>query len=75
MSSVIISSFYLQTKPDLAVKRTYCHVYEWLETGFELVNGFIDGLHTHDLSLHFTDHWHTQTSVLSVLHSSLAFSW
>jgi hypothetical protein len=29
----------------------------------------------HHLELHCTDHWHTQTSVLSVLQSPLAVSW
>jgi hypothetical protein len=29
----------------------------------------------HHLELHFTDHWHTQTSVLSLLQSPLAVSW
>jgi hypothetical protein len=29
----------------------------------------------HHLELHFTDHWHTQTSVLSLLQSPLAASW
>jgi hypothetical protein len=29
----------------------------------------------HHLELHFTDHWHTETSVLSLLQSLLAVSW
>jgi hypothetical protein len=29
----------------------------------------------HHSELHFTDHWHTQTSVLSLLQSPLAISW
>jgi hypothetical protein len=38
---------------------------------------FIDSLYIDDSWLHFTDHWHTQTSVLSlrVLQSPLAVSW
>jgi hypothetical protein len=29
----------------------------------------------HHLELYFTDHWHTQTSVLSLLQASLAVCW
>jgi hypothetical protein len=42
----------------------------WLETEYGLVNWFID-----HLELHFTVHWHTQTSALSLVQSPLAVSW
>jgi hypothetical protein len=42
---------------------------------FGLVIVFIDHLNTHDSWLHFTDHWHTQASVLSLLQSPLAVAW
>jgi hypothetical protein len=32
-------------------------------------------IHTHDSWLHFTDHWHIETSVLSALKSPLVVSW
>jgi hypothetical protein len=41
----------------------YCHVLEWLQTGFELMIGFI--AHLYSSWLHFTNHYYTQTSVLS----------
>jgi hypothetical protein len=47
----------------------------WLLTVFGLVTRFIDYLCTHDSWLHFTDYWHTQTSVLSLLQSPIAVSW
>jgi hypothetical protein len=43
--------------------------------GFGLEIGFIDHLYTHGSWLHFTDHFHTQTSVFSLLQSSLAVAW
>jgi hypothetical protein len=45
------------------------HPLKWWDyrLGFGLVIRFIDHLHTHDSWLHFTDHWHTQTRVLSLL--------
>jgi hypothetical protein len=53
---------------------TYCHVYECdcrrgLDWWFDLLTTY-----THDSSLHFTDHCHTQTSVLILLQSPLAVS-
>jgi hypothetical protein len=39
----------------VVVKKSYCHVCEWLETGFGLVNRFIDNLYSHDSWPHFTD--------------------
>jgi hypothetical protein len=49
----------------------YCHVLEWVWTGFWIE--FIDCLYTHNLWLHFTCHCHTRTSVLSLLQSPLPF--
>jgi hypothetical protein len=43
--------------------------------GIWIGDSIIDDLYTHNSWLHFTDHWHTQTSVLSVLQSPLAVSW
>jgi hypothetical protein len=51
------------------------HLYVWLQTVFGLVSGFNDHLYTRDPWLHFTDHWHRQTSVLSLLQSPLAVPW
>jgi hypothetical protein len=42
---------------------------------FGLVTRCIDRLYTHDWWLHFTDHWHTRASVLSLLKPPLAVSW
>jgi hypothetical protein len=36
---------------------------------------FIDHLDIHDSWLHFADHWHTQSSVLSLLQPPVAVSW
>jgi hypothetical protein len=43
--------------------------------GFGFDIGFTDHLYTHDSWLYFTNHWHTQTSVLRLLQSPLAVSW
>jgi hypothetical protein len=47
----------------------------WLETGCGLA--ILDLLSTriHHSELHFTQYWHTQTSILTLLQSSLAESW
>jgi hypothetical protein len=43
-------------------------------TTYRVLTGWIDLLTTciHQSELHFTDHWHTQTSVLSLVQSQLA---
>jgi hypothetical protein len=40
-----------------------------------MVTRFTGHLYTHASWLHFTDHWHTHTSVLSLLKSPLSVSW
>jgi hypothetical protein len=45
-------------------------MYEWLEVGFGLVVEFI--AHLYNSLLHFTNQYHTNTSVLSLLYAPLA---
>jgi hypothetical protein len=54
----------------------YCHIfgvcdYRW---GMDWISDLLTTC-MHHSRLHFTDHWHTQTSVLSLLQSPLAISW
>jgi hypothetical protein len=59
----------------------YCHVYEWLSTGFRLGIGFIDHLQvvtttnlTLSLIAHFTNHKHTLSLLLHAVPSP-AVAW
>jgi hypothetical protein len=58
---------------------TYVHIVTYLRVCDYRrgIDWWMDLLTTyiHHSELHFTDHWHTQTNVLSLLQSTLAVSW
>jgi hypothetical protein len=54
-------------------KRIYCYDFRVPIYGFGLVIGF--NLHVYNSLLYFTNHYHTQTSALSLLQSPLAVAW
>jgi hypothetical protein len=71
-----ITSRTVISRPACSVRRSYCHDFEVRDyTGG--MDWVVDSLTTciHHSELHFTVHWHTKTSVLSLLQPPVAVSW